>query len=693
MIASRALRAIVIGAGPAAVALHLPVLAALAARGRLFLSVVCDLDRLRALDAQERFGFEAISGDATDALARPDLDAVYIFGSAQMHFSIGLAALRAGKHLFVEKPIAPSYAQACQLAEAARNRGCIAVGGHNRRFYRAFDELRRRGGSLGWRYAEASFHKPDARSGVPFGAATWLGANGIHALDALLYMMGGTPEYLSSLASDPEGLPTESFSALMRWADGGQGLFSCHNSAGARHESYVFHRIGETYRVSDRELKVEKGGNIDSLPLVSLGDGIEAEHESFLHAIETGEAPPHNIAALAPSLFVAELVESGFTGVLPCRSETTSVRPRRVEPAILVSQPAALLPAISRWLPEHRLVALEDIRDAPAERGDIVAALLGKGSEPLTASTLGKLPRLSIVGVMGLSLARHSPAALLARGVTVINASAAYANSAAEFTLALAILARRRAFASHELMRAKGWGSVLQDRSLRGRGLRAVRRARPWLKAMGLEPRLRRWWQGSALRSPAETLRAQPGDLRGARVGLIGWGAISQRLTQLLIGIEAAVLVYSEHAAGRDVRAAGAVPASLLETLACDIVSLHRGLTPKTRHCLKEAELAALRPGSVLINTARGALIDPNALLRRLRHGDVFACLDSFDEEPLPSRHALRQLPNVFLTSHIAGGSPDMHAAAADEVVRKVALHLQGVTSEGISLSRLSTMT
>jgi phosphoglycerate dehydrogenase-like enzyme len=210
---------------------------------------------------------------------------------------------------------------------------------------------------------------------------------------------------------------------------------------------------------------------------------------------------------------------------------------------------------------------------------------------------------------------------------------------------------------------------------------------------MGLEPRLRRWWQGSALRTPSESLRSQPGDLRGARVGLIGWGAISQRLTQLLIAVEATVLIYSEHAAGRDIRAAGAIPASLAETLACDIVSLHRGLTPKTRHCIKDAELGALRAGSILINTARGALIEPNALLRRLRHGDVFACLDSFDEEPLPSRHALRQLPNVFLTSHIAGGSPDMHAAAADEVVRKVALHLQGVTSEGISLSRLSTMT
>ena len=75
----------------------------------------------------------------------------------------------------------------------------------------------------------------------------------------------------------------------------------------------------------------------------------------------------------------------------------------------------------------------------------------------------------------------------------------------------------------------------------------------------------------------------------------------------------------------------------------------------------------------MLINVARGALIEPGALLARLRRGDIFACLDTFEEEPLAASHPLRGLPNVFLTSHIAGGSEDMHAEAAEEVVRKVA--------------------
>jgi phosphoglycerate dehydrogenase-like enzyme len=160
-----------------------------------------------------------------------------------------------------------------------------------------------------------------------------------------------------------------------------------------------------------------------------------------------------------------------------------------------------------------------------------------------------------------------------------------------------------------------------------------------------------------------------------------------------LLRLGARVLVYTEHARPEDIREVGAAAASLAEVLSADIVSLHRGLTANTRHFLGAPELAQLRAGTVLINTARGALIEPNALLERLRQGDIFACLDTFEEEPLAGSHPLRHLPNVFLTAHIAGGSQDMHAAAADEVIRKVAAYLNDENINSISAARLSTMT
>ena len=133
-------------------------------------------------------------------------------------------------------------------------------------------------------------------------------------------------------------------------------------------------------------------------------------------------------------------------------------------------------------------------------------------------------------------------------------------------------------------------------------------------------------------------------DLKGATVGLIGWGANARAFAARLAYAGAKVLAYSEHADANDIRRGGAEPASLGAVLACDIVSLHRGLTPKTRHGLDAAALDKLRPGAVLINVARGALIEPNSLVARLRRGDIFACLDTFEEEPLPASHPLTDI-------------------------------------------------
>jgi len=221
---------------------------------------------------------------------------------------------------------------------------------------------------------------------------------------------------------------------------------------------------------------------------------------------------------------------------------------------------------------------------------------------------------------------------------------------------------------------------------------RAARGLRPAIKAAGCEPLFLRLWKSAAPTLGVSTQRKSPSrDLQGATVGLVGWGANARAFADRLARVPARVLVYSEHAAEDDIRSSGAVPASLSEVLTADVVSLHRALTEKTRHCLGAAELAKLRPGAVLINIARGALLQPDALLARLKQGDIFACLDTYESEPLSASHPLRNLPNVFLTSHIAGGSPDNYAAAAIEVVRKVAAHLGGDLSQAISAERLQT--
>ncbi len=693
----RPVRALVIGVGAMADFMHLPILARLRDKGELELALICDIQRERAAAARRKFGFLEDSGDAVSAVERQDIEAVYIFGSAQMHYEYGMRALAHGKHLFVEKPVAPSFAEARELAEAARMRGLVAAGGHNRRFYRSLAAARARAGRTGWRAAETVFHKPMFGQPPQFGARSWLGANGIHALDALVFAMDGLPEQLAAVTDSAESEAASAFSAIMRWRDGRQAVFLCNNSAGARREEYVFHGPGETCRVTETALIVERDGTTSSTSFPAGDDSFTAEHESFLRALRSGEEPPHSLARIAPSLFLCELIECGFSGCvsLPAaESECPSPSPAP-EKSILVVQPSALQPALAMLMGHYRLVSLEDIREASGERPDVVAAILGRGSPPLPPDVLAKLPKLAVVGVAGLSLARYEPDALLARGVELVNASAAYAESVAEFALGLAILGRRRAFVSHQIMRNGGWGVTPQLPGIEGKLRTAARALRPVLSAAGLESflvRAKRAVKPFLSRAERHGSRGSR-DLRGATVGLIGWGANARAFAERLGPCGARVLAYSEHAVEDDIRRAGVVPASLAEVLAADIVSLHRGLNSRTRYFLGAAELAKLRPGAVLINVARGGLIEPKALVARLRHGDIFACLDTYEEEPLAASHPLRSLPNVFLTSHIAGGSPDMQAAAAAEVVRKVACYLAGHGIETVSAKRLRNMT
>ena len=691
-------RALVIGAGPTTVHAHLPALTRLRDRGSIVLAGICDIDPQRTAAACRRFGFLEGCGDGLTALQRTDIDVVYIFGSAQLHYEYGLIALQSGKHLFVEKPIAPSYAQAVTMAETAARNGLIAGGGLNRRFFKSLQTIREQSGRAGWRYAEAVFHKAEFGNRPPFGATTWLGANGIHVLDALLFMMGGVPDHLSAMAGDSTGGSAGAFSAVMRWPDGAQGIFLCNNNAGYRREEYVFHALAETYSVDGDGLTVHKGGTSTRMAFPSIDDGFVAEHEAFLQAIRTGTEPINSIAAIAPSMYVAELIESGYSGQVkvPRVAPRDSTAPKRtVSDSILIVHSPELQPLLGPLLHEYQLVSLEDVRNSTGQRPDIVGAVLGRGSQPLTGEILDRLPQLRIVGIMALSLARHEPETLLARGITVVNASAAYAASVAEFALGLAILGRRRAFASHAVMRAGSWGTEPKPSGLKGMLHRHSHRVRPAIRAVGLEPFfLKLWRKSTAARNTASgTAVRAPRDLQGAVVGLLGWGENARVFATHLLSIGARILVYSEHARAEDIRAAGASVASLGEALAADLVSLHRGLTASTRHFLGSAELSKLRPGCVLINTARGALIEPHALFERLRKGDIFACLDTYEEEPLAASHPLRGLPNVFLTAHIAGGSRDMHAAAAGEVIRKVIAHLGGNPTGSISAERLKTMT
>ncbi len=201
---------------------------------------------------------------------------------------------------------------------------------------------------------------------------------------------------------------------------------------------------------------------------------------------------------------------------------------------------------------------------------------------------------------------------LWTRGITVSSAVTGNALPVAEYTLAMILLAGKDTFTHRERFRAT-----------------------------------------HTYPSPAET--AHTGNV-GRRVGVIGASRVGRRLLELLRPFDFSVLLHDPYVSTAEAAALGAEPLPLDDLLRhSDIVSLHAPDIPETYRMLDAGRLALIRDGGILINTSRGALVDPDALTDELVSGRLHAILDVTEPEPLPAGSPLYRLPNVFLTPHIAG--------------------------------------
>jgi len=165
-------------------------------------------------------------------------------------------------------------------------------------------------------------------------------------------------------------------------------------------------------------------------------------------------------------------------------------------------------------------------------------------------------------------------------------------------------------------------------------------------------------------------------DVHSSTLGIIGFGAIGQAMALRATGFGMRVL-YLKHLRDKptDARLAGAVGVSLPRLLAqSDYVSMHAPLTPATRHMIGAREFALMKPGAILINTARGPVVDQAALVAALRSGQLGgAGLDVTDPEPIARRDPLLRFDNVVITPHIGSASiatrARMAAIAVDNIL------------------------
>jgi len=299
---------------------------------------------------------------------------------------------------------------------------------------------------------------------------------------------------------------------------------------------------------------------------------------------------------------------------------------------------------ISEFMDEAAVASLArqfDVRyDAKLvdRRDDLLAglvnadALIVRNRTQVNAALLSRAPKLRVVGRLGVGLDNIDVAGCEARGIDVIPATGANALAVAEYVVCTVMVLLRGAYQSSAEVAAGKW------------------------------PR-------SALGEGRETA--------GKTLGVVGFGGIGRRVAKLAQGLGMKVLA-TDPAIAADApvwRESGVAYRGLDDLLVeSDAVTLHVPLAPETQHLLSAGRMARMKRGAVLINTARGGVIDEAALADALAGGHLAgAALDVFEAEPLPAGSPLAGAPNLVLTPHIAGVTRESNARVSTLIAAKVA--------------------
>lgn len=257
---------------------------------------------------------------------------------------------------------------------------------------------------------------------------------------------------------------------------------------------------------------------------------------------------------------------------------------------------------------------------------------------PVRVETLEQLPRLRLIAVAATGVDHIDLEAARARDVAVCNVSDYATESVAEHVFAMLLALRRQIVHYHQAVLNGDWS-----------------------------------------RSPIFTLNdREVDDLAGSTLGIIGAGTLGQAVTRL--GEAFGMRVWLAERRDAKVIRAGYTPFD--EVLRhSDVISLHVPLNADTRHLIGRAELALIKPGAILVNTARGGIVDEAALADALRSGRIGgACIDVLSREPPPPDHPLLSvdLTNILITPHIAWASRQAQQRLAREVVMNIEAYFRG---------------
>jgi glyoxylate reductase len=288
--------------------------------------------------------------------------------------------------------------------------------------------------------------------------------------------------------------------------------------------------------------------------------------------------------------------------------------------------------AVSVWPgddPPPRATLERELRDA-----DGALTLL---TDEIDAALLDACPRLRVISNFAVGYDNVDIAAATARGIVVGNTPDALTETTADLAFALLLAVARRLPEAANYARAGRWTT----------------------------------W------GPLLMLGA---DIHHATLGLVGLGRIGTEMAKRARGFDMRVLYYNRQRRTAEEQALGLEYATLDSLLAqSDFVSLHTPLTEETTHLIDAHRLGQMKRGAFLINSARGPIVETDALVAALRDGTLGgAALDVTDPEPLPADHPLYSLPNALITPHIASASRATRDAMATQAARNLLAGLRG---------------
>lgn len=259
-------------------------------------------------------------------------------------------------------------------------------------------------------------------------------------------------------------------------------------------------------------------------------------------------------------------------------------------------------------------------------------------TDPIDRPLIEAAPRLRVISQMAVGYDNIDIAAATTRGIPVGHTPDVLTDATADFTWALLMAAARRVVEADRFTRTDQW----------------------------------RTWEPDLLLGS---------NVAGATLGIVGLGRIGQAVARRAQGFNMRILYSNRQRCAPDLEQALGAEYVELETLLrrADFVTIHTPLTPDTHHLLSDSQFAQMSPSAVLINTARGSIVDPEALYRALSQGQIAAAaLDVIDPEPIPADSPLLQLENLIITPHIASASRQTREKMAMMAIENLMAGLRG---------------